>query len=333
MKKEAKFWERLDGSRVHCFLCPHNCRIQDGNVGICGVRKNDSGTLYSMIYGEVTGFGLDPIEKKPLYHFHPSRQILSLGTKGCNFKCPFCQNWHISQRPDGHSNYLSPEEAVKTAVKERSFGIAYTYSEPMIWAEYVMDTGRLAHEHGLKNVLVTNGFTSPEPLEELIPFIDAANIDVKAFDPEFYTKLCKGSLDPVLKTCERVAGEWHLEITHLIVPFKDHDEMLDDIGRMCDWIAGKLGKDTPLHFSRYFPNYHFDAETTPAELLTRAREIALERLNFVYLGNVAAKEGSDTLCPDCGTILIERNGYATRVRNLRDSKCRECGRKVEIPGI
>jgi pyruvate formate lyase activating enzyme len=333
MRKEARFWNPLDDSGVQCCLCPHNCTIADGNRGLCGVRANEGGRLFSRIYGEVTGSGLDPIEKKPLYHFYPSREILSLGTKGCNFKCPFCQNWHISQKPDGHSTYLSPEDAVNAAVQHESFGISYTYSEPLIWIEYVMDTSELAHEKGLKNVLVTNGFINEGPLEELLPLVDAANIDVKSFDPEFYRKLCKGQLDPVLRTCEKAAGRWHIEITNLIVPFKSEHGILDDIVRMCDWIAGRLGRGVPLHFSRYVPNYKFDLPATPVALMERARNEALERLDFVYLGNVAAGEGSDTKCPNCGDLLIERSGYSTIVRDIRDSKCGRCGYEVRIPGV
>ena len=332
MKKEARFWDPLEGPAVRCFLCPHNCHIADGKRGICGVRINDGGRLFSEIYGEVTGYGLDPIEKKPLYHFHPSKDILSLGTKGCNFKCAFCQNWHISQKPDGRSNYFSPDEAVNIAIREGSFGISYTYSEPLIWIEYVMDTAKLAHENGLKNVLVTNGFITLEALEELIPLIDAANIDVKSFDPEFYTKICKGRLEPVLETCERAVKDWHIELTHLIVPFKAEGRILDDVRKMNDWIVEKLGKDVPLHLSRYFPNYRMDLPSTPLELMAKALEIASESLDFVYMGNVTGSEGSNTRCPGCRAVMIERSGYLTRTRNIRDSRCTSCGYAVDIPG-
>ena len=332
MKKRARFWDPIEGSRVKCFLCPHNCTISDGKTGICEVRLNEQGTLFTQIYGEVTGYGLDPIEKKPLYHYHPSEQILSLGTKGCNLKCPFCQNWHISQQPEGPSRYMSPEDAVETAVRDGSFGISYTYTEPLIWIEYVMDTAKLAQEHGLKNVLVTNGFINPEPLEELVPLVDAANIDVKSFDPDFYKKISKGQLEPVLKTCERVVKDWHIEVTHLIVPFKPEEELLSDIANMCDWVAEKLGKGVPFHLSRYFPNYHFDLPPTTLELMKKAMKIASERLDSVYLGNVVLDEGNDTFCPGCGAILVERTGYNTRIRNLKDSRCGKCGQSISVPG-
>ena len=332
MNIEAQFWHPIEDSTLQCFLCPHNCKITDGNVGICGVRKNLQGKLYSIIYGEVTGYGFDPIEKKPLYHYYPSQQILSLGTKGCNLKCSFCQNWHISQLPDTNSSYLPPEKAVSTALRENSFAISYTYSEPLIWIEYVMDTAELAHARGLKNVLVTNGFINQEPLEKLIPLIDAANIDVKSFDPQFYKTICKGRLEPVLETCERTAKNWHIEITHLIVPFKPESELLDDIEKLCDWMAEKLGNEVPLHLSRYFPNYRMNIEATPVALMKKAAKIASDRLRFVYLGNVMLDEGNDTLCPKCGTVLIERVGYNTRILNIKNSKCANCGCVVEIPG-
>lgn len=332
MNKEAQFWQSIEGLAVQCYLCPHNCKIPEGKTGICGVRKNQQGMLFSEIYGEVTGYGLDPIEKKPLYHYYPSHQILSLGTKGCNFKCPYCQNWHISQDPDTNSNYLSPEKAVAAALRDDSFGISYTYSEPLIWIEYVMDTAILARQRGLKNVLVTNGFINPEPLEKLIPVVDAANIDVKSFDPEFYKTICKGRLEPVLETCERVIKDWHIEITHLMVPFKKENELLDDIEKMCKWMADKLGKDVPLHLSRYFPNYKMKLEATPVAMMKKAAEIASKYLNFVYLGNVMLDQGNDTVCPKCGTVLIERVGYNTHILSIKDSRCTNCGNVVAIPG-
>lgn len=332
MKKEAEFWHSLENLTIKCSLCPHNCIISDGKTGICGARKNEKGKLFSLIYGEVTGSGLDPIEKKPLYHYYPGRQILSLGTKGCNFKCPYCQNWHISQFPETNSNYIPPDKAVGVALREDSFGISYTYSEPLIWIEYVIDTAILAHERGLKNVLVTNGFINQEPLEKLIPLVDAANIDVKSFDPEFYKTICKGRLEPVLETCEHVVKDWHLEITHLMVPFKKENDLLDDIEKMCRWIAERLGKDVPLHLSRYFPNYKMDIEATPVALMKKAAKIAAKYLQFVYLGNVMLDEGNDTVCPKCGTVLIERIGYNTRILSIKDSRCTNCGNAVEIPG-
>jgi len=330
MKHAAKYGVVLDEERIQCRLCPKRCTLREGQTGFCGTRVNEGGRLYTLIYAEVTGCGMDPIEKKPLYHFLPGRDILSLGTKGCNFGCLFCQNWQTSQRPDAYSQRLMPDEAVELALRERSLGIAYTYTEPLIWFEYVLDTAVLAHERGLKNVLVTNGFINEEPLAELIPHVDAANVDVKSFDPDFYRRLCKGELEPVIRTVERVRPHWHIELTHLVVPFKDEAAILDDVRRMRDWVADTLGPDTPLHFSRYFPHHKLDLPPTSEALLRRARDIALERLDYVYLGNMRAENGANTRCPGCGALLIERSGYRARVRGLTDGACTACGRTINI---
>ncbi len=332
MKHEAKYGAVLEDGRIQCRLCPKLCMLREGQSGFCKTRMNEGGRLVTVIYAEVTGCGVDPIEKKPLYHFHPGRGILSLGTKGCNFGCIFCQNWQIAQRVDAPSQRLMPEEAVELALRHDSFGIAYTYTEPLIWYEYVLDTAVLAHEHGLKNVLVTNGFICEEPLAELIPHIDAANIDVKSFDPDFYRRYCKGELEPVLRTVEQVRPHWHVELTHLIVPYKEEAALLDDVRRMLDWVADEIGADTPLHFSRYFPHHKLELPPTDEALLTRAREIALERLDYVYLGNVNTEQGAHTYCPGCGALLIERSGYRTLVRALKNGACTACGRKINVVG-
>jgi pyruvate formate lyase activating enzyme len=332
MKHEAKHGTVVDDGRVQCALCPKLCTLKEGQFGFCRTRTNDGGRLVTIIYAEVTGCHVDPIEKKPLYHYHPGRPILSLGTKGCNFGCLFCQNWQIAQRTDAPSERLMPDQAVELALRHDSFGIAYTYTEPLIWFEYVLDTARLAHERGLKNVLVTNGFVCEAPLEELLPHVDAANIDVKSFDPDFYRRLCKGELAPVLRTVERVRAHWHVELTHLVVPYKDEVEILDDVRRMRDWVADTLGRDTPLHFSRYFPHHKLDLPSTPEALLARAREIALEKLDFVYLGNVAAADGTNTVCPGCGATLIRRHGYRAAVVGLADGVCTACGRSANVVG-
>ncbi len=333
MKHEAKYGVVLEDGRIQCRLCPKDCTLKDGQFGFCKTRTNEGGRLVTIIYAEVTGCHVDPIEKKPLYHYYPSKEILSLGTKGCNFGCVFCQNWQIAQRVDAPSERLMPEAAVGLALRHGSFGIAYTYTEPLVWFEYVLDTAVLAHQHGLKNVLVTNGFINPEPLDELIPHVDAANIDVKSFDPEFYRRYCHGELEPVLRTVARVRPHWHVELTHLIVPFKADAELLDDVRRMRDWVAGELGADTPLHFSRYFPHHKLDLPPTDEALLVRAREIALEKLEHVYLGNVYSDTGANTVCPGCGALLIERLGYRTVVRGVSDGACTSCGRRVNVVGV
>lgn len=284
MKKESVHCELLDGAKVRCLLCPHYCILKKEQVGKCGVRKNENGRLYSLIYQEVASIALDPIEKKPLYHFHPGESVLSLGTKGCNLKCPWCQNWSISQSQDVPMQSLSSKEIVDRAKENSIFGIAYTYNEPFIWYEFVYDTARLAHQEGLKNVLVTNGYINQKPLEEIIGFIDAMNIDVKSMDDGFYKKFCGGRLAPVLATCEYAARRTHIEITNLLIPGLNDKE--GAIEKLVDWIADILGVDTPLHFSRYFPTYKAEYPTTPVQILEMAREIAQKRLKNVYLGNV-----------------------------------------------
>ncbi len=333
MVKEALWWRTLDEETVECELCPHRCRLKDGKIGLCGVRKNIGGKLFTTIYDECTAVNLDPIEKKPLYHFYPTQPILSLGTKGCNLACAFCQNWHISQNPDASSRSINPEKAVKIARDENSFGIAYTYSEPLIWYEYVLDTARIAHDHGLKNVLVTNGYINIPPLTELLPYIDAMNIDIKSFDPLFYKKICRGKLKPVLEVCEEARKSCHIEITNLLVPFKDDDEILKDVKKMVHWIATKLGTNTPLHFSRYFPNYKYDKPATPVDLLNRAYEIAAEELPYVYLGNIHGVDGSNTCCPQCHVVLVKRLGYHTTIQNIDQNRCAKCGHPVDIIGF
>ncbi|MFH0772431.1 MAG: AmmeMemoRadiSam system radical SAM enzyme [Candidatus Omnitrophota bacterium] len=281
--KEALYWGKKD-DKARCHLCPHECKIVNGLVGICGVRRNIDGKLYSLVYGETTSIALDPIEKKPLYHYHPGEYILSLGTKGCNFKCPFCQNWTISQDIDAVTRKVSPEWVIEKAKEHKSFGIAYTYNEPFIWYEFVLDTARFAKKEGLENVLVTNGYVNPEPLEEILPFIDAMNIDLKSLDDEFYRKICGASLEPVLYAIKRSAKSCHVELTNLVIPgLNDSD---DNFIRLVDWIFDNLGVEIPLHFSRYFPCYKLDRPVTPLETLERARDIAGKKLKNVYIGNI-----------------------------------------------
>ena len=281
--KEALYWEKTDGA-VHCLLCPHDCKIVNGVTGVCGVRRNIDGKLYTLVYGEATSVSLDPIEKKPLYHYHPGENILSLGTKGCNFKCPFCQNWAISQDLEAQTQKATSQWVVDKAKECNSFGIAYTYNEPFIWYEFVLDTAKLAEKEGLENVLVTNGYVNPEPLEEMLPFVGAMNIDLKSIDDEFYRKYCKGTLGPVLHTIKRSTKACHVELTNLVIPgLNDSD---DDFSRLVDWIYENVGVDVPLHFSRYFPCYKMERPATSRETLDRAYMIAKKKLKNVYLGNV-----------------------------------------------
>lgn len=327
MAQEARHYEKLADGAVRCWLCPHRCRIAAGEVGLCRVRRNEAGTLLSLIYGEVTSVAVDPIEKKPLYHFYPGSGILSLGTIGCNFSCLFCQNWQTSQTQAPTSPFAA-EEAVRQAQATGSIGIAYTYNEPNIWFEYVLDTATLAQQAGLKNVLVTNGYIAAEPLAELLPVIDALNIDLKSMDRDFYLKLCGGRLEPVLETAKRASRGALVEVTHLVIP--GHNDADDQFRRMADWVAGELGPDTPAHISAYSPRYRLQAPPTPLETLQRAYHIFSDRLNYVYLGNVMVQEGSNTRCAHCGALAIERLGYHTTNHLRPGARCPDCDRRLPV---
>lgn len=282
--KEALYREKLSGGVVQCHLCPYNCVIQDGKRGSCGVRINKNGALFTEVYGKATSIALDPIEKKPLYHYHPGEYILSVGTKGCNFHCDFCQNWHIAQDINAPTEDITSEEIIKKAKTLNSFGIAYTYNEPFIWYEFVLDTVKLAKVSGLENVLVTNGFVNMAPLEEMLPYIGAMNIDLKSFNDEFYRKVCNGRLQPVLDVIKRSVKSCHVELTTLLIPTLNDSE--GEIKNMVDWIYDNVGPLVPLHLSRYFPCYKMNLPPTPVETLKMAERIAKEKLKYVYLGNV-----------------------------------------------
>ncbi|OIO00524.1 AmmeMemoRadiSam system radical SAM enzyme [Candidatus Desantisbacteria bacterium CG_4_10_14_0_8_um_filter_48_22] len=324
--KEALYWEK-QGEKTKCLLCPHNCIISEGKAGVCGVRRNTGGKLYSLNYGKVTSISMDPIEKKPLYHFHPGSTILSMGTAGCNFHCDFCQNWSISQDAKAPVDEITPEQAVRTAQKHASFGICYTYNEPFIWFEFVLETARLAKKAGLKNVLVTNGSVSREPLAEVLPFIDAANIDLKAMDEDFYAKICKGKLGPVLDTIKAMHGKAHIELTNLVVPTLNDSP--EKIAKLVDWVA-EVGADIPLHFSRYHPCYKMDIPPTPEDTLKTARKIAMKKLKYVYIGNVWDPGSDATYCPKCGKPVIERSGFSVTRFKVKEGKCGYCGEKVDV---
>ncbi|MEW5706418.1 MAG: AmmeMemoRadiSam system radical SAM enzyme [Actinomycetota bacterium] len=296
--KEAMYYEKRENKKVKCKLCPQLCLIDPSEVGFCCARKNIDGVLFALEYGRVSSAHLDPIEKKPLYHFHPGTTIFSVGGLGCNLRCPWCQNWSISQPKDRFpevpiedviekfTDGMTPERVIDMAKKYSSYGcigIAYTYNEPFIWYEYVLDTASLAKEAGLYNVLVTNGYVMEEPLQQLLPFIDAMNIDVKGFKDSFYRRL-GGHLRPVLKTAEIAKQHCHVEITNLVIP--GLNDSRQDFESLVDWIANSLGKDTPIHFSRYFPQYRTEVDPTPIETLFLAERIAKKKLGFVYLGNV-----------------------------------------------
>jgi len=327
MIKPAAYADEIKPGTIVCRLCPANCRLTEGKHGICGSRSMQQGRLVTDNYGELVTLAVDPIEKKPLYHFYPGAEITSTGANGCNLKCLHCQNWTISQE-ETHTTNVSPERLVQAALQHDSIGIAFTYTEPMIWFEYIMDTAPLCREAGLKVVLVTNGYVNEAPLEELLAVTDAMNVDLKGIRPEFYKRICKGKVEPILSNIRRIAGAGvHLEVTNLVIPtLNDAD---DDLTALADFVAS-VSDMIPLHLSAYRPEYKLDIPATPLETLLRAREIAEERLKYVYLGNVRAPGGDDTRCPSCGSLLIKRSGHRRFIDGLDGTRCRACGFETGI---
>jgi pyruvate formate lyase activating enzyme len=331
--QQARFYEAAQGSSVRCTLCPHRCLIADGRLGICGVRKNYGGTLVSLVWGRSVAANVDPIEKKPLFHFMPGSRAFSIATVGCNLRCAFCQNSDISQYPHDAGGItgepLPPEDAAASAARTGCRSISYTYTEPTVYLEYVLDTSVQARARGLFNTMVTNGYTSTEVItNELKGLIDAANIDLKAFTESFYKRLCSARLAPVLDAIRAYheSGIW-IEITTLLIPGEnDSDSELRDIASF----ISSLSPDIPWHVSRYYPRYRYDkAPPTPVASLERAREIGLsEGLHFVYTGNVMGHEGENTVCPGCRNVLISRRGYLVELSNVTDGACAFCGRAV-----
>jgi len=329
--REAKWYEKTADNKVICRLCPHRCRINEGQSGICRVRVNEGGKLFTKNYGLCTSLTADPIEKKPLYHFYPGQNILSVGTYGCNLKCAYCQNWHLAHR-EPSLLFMEPHEIIEAALemkKHGNIGIAYTYSEPTVWYEFMIETSRLAKEKGLLNVMVSNGYIDEKPLAELLEYIDALNIDVKGFNKDFYHSYIKGDYKPVLKTAEiALKNGCHVELTTLLVTGLNDSE--EEIKALTEWCLSALGKDVPLHFSRYFPNYKLDLPPTPLKTLAKAYKIAASQLNYVYLGNAPELGKSDTYCPLCKKIVVSRSGYQTKIIGLNKNKCAYCGEKLAI---
>jgi pyruvate formate lyase activating enzyme len=323
--KEARYYEKLDRGYARCLLCPHFCRIGPGRRGICQGRENRAGSLYASNYGECVSLALDPIEKKPLYHFHPGSVILSTAPNGCNLSCRFCQNADISQGPVP-TRYLPPEDLAGLAAEGGSIGVSFTYTEPLIWFEYLLDAGAIIHQRGLKNVLVTNGMINEEPLRELLPLIDAMNVDLKSMEEDFYRRVCGGHLREVLRTIEISKQHCLVEVTNLVIP--GLNDTTQQLRRLIDWVAG-LGADTPLHFSRYFPHYRMRAPATPVETLRMAWEMAREKLRYVYVGNAHIEGASDTRCHGCSNVLIARQGYVTTITGIGQGRCAKCGAKAE----
>ncbi len=319
---------------VKCMICPNECTLKEGELSTCNNRVNEGGKLYTIAYGNPCAVHIDPIEKKPLYHFLPASSSFSIATAGCNLACLNCQNWSISQTsPRKTRNYdLMPRALVERAVKDNCESIAYTYSEPITFYEYTYDSSKLARERGIKNVMVTAGYINEKPLRELAKYIDAANVDLKSFSDSIYLKLNGGTLQPVLNTLKvlKEEGVW-LEITNLIVP--SWTDSFDMIKKMCEWLYSNNLYNYPLHFSRFHPQYKLtQLPSTPVATLEKAREIALNAgIKFVYIGNVPGTKAENTYCPKCKKVLIERRGYTILVNNISGSKCRYCGEN--IPGV
>jgi pyruvate formate lyase activating enzyme len=329
---EARYWEPLDNGWVKCRLCPRRCVVPPGGRGYCEVRENRDGVYYTLTYGNPCAVHVDPIEKKPFYHFLPRSTSFSVATAGCNLDCRFCQNWHISQaRPDETHNYaMPPQEVVRLARESGSASIAYTYSEPTIFYEYMLDCAKLARSQGIKNVYHSNGYINPEPLRELCAYLDAADIDLKGFTEEYYESMTSGSLAPVLRSLRILVEEGvHLEITTLLVPGRNDDPKT--LREMCRWVRENLGDSVPLHFSRFHPQYRLkNLAPTPVESLETARRIALEEgLKYVYIGNVPGHAANSTYCPVCGAQVIRRIGYSVDVLSLEAGACAECGAPIE----
>ncbi len=319
---EASYYETKEKGKVKCLLCPHHCLLKEGQSGTCHVRMNRNGKLVTLIHNRITALSMDPIEKKPLYHFYPGSEILSIGTAGCNFHCSFCQNWEISQGMNRDMIEVMPQSLLHEARSKGSVGIAFTYSEPVIWIETVKEVGKVFKDAGLANVLVTNGFIDKEPLQEILPLIDAMNIDVKAFTEGFYQKNCKGKLDPVKRNVEFLYDKTHLELTTLVIPGLNDSE--SEINSLCKWIAS-LDPCIPVHFSRYHPAYKMTLPVTPESVLKRIYEQARSHLKYVYVGNIHIPGAEDTFCPHCGEKLIERTGFKSSNVGLDGNKCLACG--------
>ena len=327
--KMAEYWHRLDADRLQCDLCPHECKLCNGETGLCRVRGAREGEMKALCYGMISSAHIDPIEKKPLYHFYPGSTIFSIGGWGCNLSCAFCQNWTISQEAMLNSRRYSAEEIVQQVSTSQSIGIAYTYNEPLIAFEFVRDCARLTRDKGLANVLVTNGYIKREPAGKLLAVIDALNIDVKSMDEGFYASHCRGRLAPVLAFAKQARDVGcHVEITNLVIPGLNDEE--SQFQTLASWVSGNLGRATPLHLSAYRPQYRMDISATSLSSLERGFAVCSEELDYVYLGNIVSEHGQDTRCPDCQTILISRHGYAVVMRDIVKTACGKCGRKLNI---
>lgn len=334
MLMEASLFDRLEGKKVQCHVCAHECTIKAGKRGICGVRENRDGTLFSLIYNTVSSEAVDPIEKKPLYHFLPGTKSYSQGTIGCNFRCSHCQNWSISQATidQAYTREITPDQSVARALNAGCASMSWTYNEPTIWHEFTYDSAKLAHQAGLKTVYVTNGYITEEALRDISPNLDAFRVDIKAFNDEFYRKTCKAHLHPVLDSSV-VARElgMHIEVINLIIPGLNDDP--GETKSLVEWVRDNLGVQTPIHFTRFYPMYKMeDASPTPVRTLENAWQIAKDAgMEYVYLGNVAGHTYENTFCPKCQALLIDRSGYSIVKNVITENKtCPKCGYKINI---
>ena len=336
--KEALFYEKLEDKKVHCYLCRHNCLIAEGKRGICTVRENRDGTLYSLVYGMPISYHVDPIEKKPLFHFFPGSKAFSIATPGCNFRCLHCQNHEISQMPKEEKRILgqkmSAEGAVELARRSDCTSISYTYTEPTIFYEYAFDIAKLAKEKGIHNNFVTNGYIEDKPLKAIKPYLDGANIDLKGFNEEFYKKICGAELPRVLDTIRlyKKLDIW-IELTTLIIP--GHNDSESELRGIAQFIKNDLGQETPWHVSAFYPTYKLlDAPRTSVKILNRAREIGLEEgLRYVYQGNIPGSDGENTYCHSCKKLIIGRYGYSINEYNIKDGNCLFCNAKIDGIGL
>jgi pyruvate formate lyase activating enzyme len=336
MLKEAMLYDKTEGDKVSCFLCSHRCLIPNGKYGICNVRENRGGMLYTHAYGEIIAKHIDPIEKKPLYHFLPGSRSFSIATIGCNFQCGFCQNWQISQVKEAkalglHSDEVKPEDVIRQAKRSGTKSISYTYSEPTIFFEYAYEISQLAKKEGLFNVFVTNGYMTKEMIQTIYPYLDAANIDLKSFRDDYYRNICKGRLAPVLESIEQMKklNIW-IEVTTLIVPGQNDSE--EELRKIADFLA-QLDPSIPWHISRFYPQYKMeDLESTPLRILNQAYEIGKNAgLHYVYLGNVGQE--NNTYCHQCHRLLIERAGFSIGAYRIKEGRCPDCQTPVSGVGL
>jgi pyruvate formate lyase activating enzyme len=329
--QEALFYKALEDEKVGCLLCPHRCILEPGQFGECRTRLNRSGKLFTESYGVLSSISTDPVEKKPLYHFFPGHSILSIGSFGCNLACDFCQNCEISQIDQkifSRRPFRDPDDIVNKALLHRNnIGLAYTYNEPTVYYEYMLKCAAMIKEHGLSNVMVSNGYINPSPLEELFPFLDAFNIDLKSFRNQFYRDRSGASLKPVLDTICRIARSGkHLELTFLIIP--DHNDKEKEWKEMIQWISDNCGRSIILHVSRYFPYYKMNKPPTPLSTIEAFIELAREKIDYIYPGNTPQLD-NNTYCPDCGNLLIERFQYDSRLRGIGPyGNCTSCNSKI-----